>query len=52
MAWDWMPISSSFASIFLAVVVLPLPEGPESSTIRDFTRFSAIRRAAASIFRL
>ena len=52
MAWDSMPISSSLASIFLAVVVLPLPEGPERSTIRDLLRLSAIRRAAASIFLL
>ena len=51
MAWDRMPISSSRASIFLAVVVLPEPEGPESRTMRLRLRLSAMRRAALSIFR-
>lgn len=49
-AWELIPISSSLASIFLAVVVLPLPEGPLSSTIREFFRLSRIFFAALSIF--
>ena len=52
MAWELMPICSSRASIFLAVVVLPEPEGPESRTIRERLRLSAILRAADSIFLL
>ena len=51
-AWELMPICSSLASIFFAVVVLPEPEGPESRTIRDLDRLSAIFRAAGEKIRI
>ncbi len=48
MVWVWTPRRSSSASILRAVVVLPDPEGPESSTTGLRTIFSIIRPAAAS----
>ena len=41
-----MPRFVSSSSIFCAVVVLPLPEGPESRTMGLFLRFDAIMSAA------
>ena len=45
-----MPIRRRASAIFMAVVVLPLPDGPESSTIGHVCTFSAMARAARSIF--
>ena len=51
MARLWLPTPSlhSASAIFMAVVVLPLPDGPDSSTIGHVCAFSAMARAARSI---
>ena len=46
MACVCTPRRSSSSSIFIAVVVLPLPDGPESSTIGLLCMFSIIMEAA------
>ena len=48
--WLPMPIPRRASAIFMAVVVLPLPDGPDSSTIGHVCTFSAMARAARSIF--
>jgi len=46
MVWESTPRFSSSSSIFRAVVVLPEPEGPESSTTGLLSRLLRMRSAA------
>ena len=47
--WLPTPILRRASAIFMAVVVLPLPDGPDSSTIGHVCTLSAMARAARSI---
>ena len=51
MVWVSMPLLSSTSSIFMAVVVLPEPEGPERRMMWDSPRWSAIFLPAETILR-
>ena len=50
MVWVFTPRLFSSSSIFMAVVVLPEPEGPESSTMGLRARLSWIMSAALRTF--
>jgi hypothetical protein len=47
--WVRTPRRSSSSAIFMAVVVLPLPEGPESRTMGLRSMFCRIFSAASAI---
>ena len=51
MVWVSTPDSSRSFSIFMAVVVLPEPEGPESRMMWDLSRLPAMHLAASSSLR-